>query len=101
MMNEIVNLVLFFLAGTGMGFIYFGGLWWTVRRLPGSRQPHLLAYASFLVRSGFCLAGLILVARGGRWEHVIVSLLGIIGTRWILVRRWSPGEGRERTLSEG
>lgn len=101
MMNEIVKVMIFFLAGAGIGIFYFGGLWWTLRKLSRSRRPHLLTLSSFLVRSGFCLAGLFWIAREGRWEYMVSSLLGIIGARWVLIRLLSPEREPKKSFSEG
>jgi len=100
-MNELVNLLFFFLAGVGMGLVYFGGLWWTVKRLARSPKPHLLTLGSFAVRSGFILAGLYWIAREGRWEAIVVSLLGVLGARLIFIRLLSPEKKQGRTFSEG
>lgn len=100
-MNEIMNLILFLIAGAGMGFFYFGGLWWTVNRLAHSRKPHLLVFTSFFIRSGVCLAGLFWVARDGQWKNIIASILGLLAVRWILIRQWKPKKEQKSTLLEG
>lgn len=92
MMADLGKWIFCLLVGGGLGFIYFGGLWWTVRKLPRSRRPHLLTLVSLFVRSGFVLAGLLLVARTGRWPSIVAALLGMIAVRWFLIRRWSPGK---------
>ena len=92
MMTDLAKWLSYLLVGGGLGFIYFGGLWWTVRKLPRSRRPHLLTLASLFVRSGFVLAGLLLVAKAERWPSVVAALLGMIAVRWVLIRRWSPGK---------
>ena len=82
-----------FLVGMGTGIVYFGGLWWTVRQLPHARQPALLTLGSFLVRTGIGLTAFYL-ASGGRWERILISLLGFIIMRVILVRRARPAPTR-------
>ena len=83
-----------FFAGLGAGLFYFGGLWWTVRRMPRVRQPALLTVGSFFVRTGLSLAAFYFVS-GGHWERILVSLLGFIIVRGFLVRRMrsSPAKG--------
>jgi F1F0 ATPase subunit 2 len=100
-MNEMVMIILYFLAGAAIGVVYFGGLWWTLRRLGRCRKPHWLALGSFGLRSGICLAGLFWIAREGRWEHVVSSLLGLLAARWVLVHLLRPARKPERSLSEG
>jgi F1F0 ATPase subunit 2 len=75
-----------FFGGMGAGVLYFGGLWWTVRRLPAARQPALLTFGSFLVRTGVSLVAFCF-ASGGHWQRILVSLLGFIIVRVFLVRR--------------
>jgi F1F0 ATPase subunit 2 len=90
---NVPHLVLAFLVGMGAGVIYFGGLWWTVRQLPFTRQPGLLTLGSFLVRTGISLTAFYL-ASGGRWERILISLLGFMIIRSFLVRRVRPASTR-------
>lgn len=53
-MITIVCLGLFF-AGLSLGSIYFGGLWFTLRRLRYWRQPVLGVWVSWVVRLGILL----------------------------------------------
>ena len=48
--NETLMLVLACAAGGGLGAVFFGGLWWTVRKGVSSKQPALWFFASLLVR---------------------------------------------------
>ena len=43
-------------VGMGLGIFYFGGLWLTVKKLPGSQCPILLALGSYMVRLAVVLA---------------------------------------------
>jgi F1F0 ATPase subunit 2 len=73
----------------GLGLFYFGGLWLTVRRLPGSRTPELLILGSFVGRLAVTLAGFYLVM-GGRWERLLACLAGFLITRTFLLYRLKP-----------
>jgi F1F0 ATPase subunit 2 len=86
---NVSHLVMAFLVGMGAGIVYFGGLWWTVRQLPFVRQPALLTLGSFFVRTGISLTAFYLVS-GGRWERILISLLGFIIVRGFLVHRVRP-----------
>ena len=55
-MNSQV-LIAGFLWGTLLGFFYFGGLWFTVQRVPGSRRPKRLLFVSFIVRVATVMTG--------------------------------------------
>jgi F1F0 ATPase subunit 2 len=83
--GNVLYLLVAFLVGMGAGIAYFGGLWWTVRQLPFVRQPALLTLGSFFVRTGIGLTAFYL-ASGGRWERILISLLGFIIMRSFLVR---------------
>jgi F1F0 ATPase subunit 2 len=85
-MISLPYLLLAFFVGMGAGLFYFGGLWWTVRRLPTARQPALLTFGSFLVRTGLSLVAFYF-ASGGHWQRILASLLGFIIVRVFLVRR--------------
>ena len=93
MTTNVLYLAMAFLVGMGTGIVYFGGLWWTVRQLPFVRQPGLLTMGSFLVRTGISLTAFYL-ASGGRWERILISLLGFMIMRGFLVRRVRPASTR-------
>jgi F1F0 ATPase subunit 2 len=85
-MISVPYLFVAFFVGMGAGVFYFGGLWWTVRRLPSARQPALLTFGSFLARTGLSLVAFYF-ASGGHWQRILASLLGFIIVRVFLVRR--------------
>ena len=89
MTTNALYLAMAFLVGMGTGIVYFGGLWWTVRQLPFVRQPALLTIGSFLVRTGISLTAFYLASEG-HWERILISLLGFIIVRGLLVRRVRP-----------
>ena len=79
-MNETLMLVLACAAGGGLGAVFFGGLWWTVRKGVSSKQPALWFFASLLVRMSIALAGFYFIGRG-HWERLVASLLGFVLAR--------------------
>jgi F1F0 ATPase subunit 2 len=82
-MTEAFGLVLALLGGVLLGAIFFGGLWWTVRKGVSSKQPALLFLGSLLLRTGIALAGFYFIGRGN-WERLLVSLLGFVVARIIV-----------------
>ena len=82
------------LAGLGLGGFFFGGLWWTVRRLPTARHPAALALGSFFVRTTITAGGLFLAA-DGRLGPLAAGLAALVLVRTVLVRRIRPN-GDER-----
>ena len=84
-MNETLTLVLALVAGLLLGAIFFGGLWWTVRRGVSSQRPALWFFGSLLLRMSIALAGFYVVGRA-HWERLSVCLLGFIIARLIVTR---------------
>jgi F1F0 ATPase subunit 2 len=85
----VSTLVLALAAGMVIGLFYFGGLLWTLERLPQSKNPSLLMLSSFLFRTGAATVCFYIIM-GNRWERVVVSLLGFVVVRMVLVRRLKP-----------
>jgi F1F0 ATPase subunit 2 len=95
-MREALELVLASIAGAALGAIFFGGLWWTVRRVVSSKQPALWFLGSLLLRTSIALAGFYFVS-GGRWDRLLVCLLGFVIAR-VLVTWLSPPPTDNRSL---
>jgi F1F0 ATPase subunit 2 len=79
-MNETLTLVPAWLAGAALGALFFGGLWWTVRRGVSSARPALWFAGSMLLRTGLTLAGFFFAARGD-WKRLVACLTGFVMTR--------------------
>ena len=84
-MNETLTLVLALVTGVLLGAMFFGGLWWTVRKGVSSKRPALWFFGSLLLRTSIALAGFYFVARG-HWERLLVCLLGFVIARLIVTR---------------
>lgn len=87
-MNEQLLTAVALFAGVLIGLLFFGGLWWTVRKSISSRNPGLLFAASFLLRT---LSGLLAFyfIGSGSWQRLLACLFGFILGR-ILVSGLSP-----------
>jgi F1F0 ATPase subunit 2 len=85
----IWQLVLALVAGAAAGLFYFGGLWWTVRRVPTSPRPHLLTLGSFAARTVVVVAMVVWLARQ-HWVLVVACLATFIAVRVLMVRRLRP-----------
>jgi F1F0 ATPase subunit 2 len=90
-MNEALRLVLAGIAGLALGVIFFGGLWWTLRKSLQSPRPALWLLGSLLVRMSLVLVGLYLVS-GGQWERLLACLAGVIGARFLVLRLTGPAD---------
>jgi F1F0 ATPase subunit 2 len=92
---KILELIICLLAGSGLGTLYFTGLWWTVRKLPSVQNPALLSLGSFLLRTVVAVMGFYFIM-GGQWQRLLMCLLGFMTARVLLVKRLKPGELRDR-----
>jgi F1F0 ATPase subunit 2 len=88
-MNECLTLTVALMAGLLLGAIFFGGLWWTVRKGVSSRCPALWFLGSLLARTGIILAGFYFVS-DGHWERLLACLLGFVAARFIVMRFTAP-----------
>ena len=88
-MNETLRLVLACGAGAVLGAMFFGGLWWTVRKGVSSRQPALWFVGSLLLRMSLALAGFYFVS-GGHGERLLLCLLGFVLARLVVTRLTGP-----------
>jgi len=84
-MTEAFGLVLALLGGVLLGAMFFGGLWWTVRKGVSAKQPAFLFLGSLLLRTSITLAGFYLIGRA-HWQRLLVCLLGFVMARLIVTR---------------
>lgn len=84
-MTETLFLLLALIGGLLLGVFFYGGLWWTVRKGLASSRPALWFPASFLLRTGIAMGGMS-VFFGGRWQRLLVCLLGFLAARLFAIR---------------
>jgi F1F0 ATPase subunit 2 len=84
-MSEWLILVLALAAGLVLGALFFGGLWWTVRKGVSYKRPALLFLGSLLLRTMVVVAGIYFVA-DGHWQRLLACLLGFVIARFIVTR---------------
>ena len=85
-MDELAYGLLAALGGGALGAVFFGGLWWTLRRSLTCGAPAPLLLASLLLRTGVTLPGLWLVG-GGQGPRLLAALAGFIVARQLFVAR--------------
>lgn len=87
-------------AGLGLGLVYFGGLWWTSRRIARAAWPQAFYFVSFALRMALLLGGIWLVT-GARAATTALCLVGVLVGRRLMVayvqRGAVSGEGGEGT----
>lgn len=84
-MNDALALVLAWIAGAALGAVFFGGLWWTVRKSLASAKPALWVFGSLLLRMGVTITGFYFVS-GGDWQRLLVCLVGFVMARQIVTQ---------------
>ena len=84
-MNDAFTLAFALVAGALLGAMFYGELWWTVRRAFLSKRVALWFLGSLLLRMGVALAGFYFVA-GGHWERLLLCLFGFVIARFAVIR---------------
>lgn len=82
---SIGEVILAAAIGVALGIGFFGGLLWTVRRLPDAQHPAALAFGSFLVRAAGVVAGVLWLA-DRHWVLALIALIGYVAVRVCMVR---------------
>lgn len=86
-MNLNINSLWYFFIGMGLGLLYFGGLWLTIKNMNHSRLPMILTLGSFILRTIFVLIILIYIARREEWGNILILLAGLVISRIYLSRK--------------
>jgi F1F0 ATPase subunit 2 len=82
--SEIQMIFLTACVGLMLGGIFFGGLWWTIRKGINAKRPVLWFSVSMIVRITIVLAGFHFVG-GGQWDRLLSCLLGFIAARSLAI----------------
>jgi F1F0 ATPase subunit 2 len=99
-MNEMLIFALPLLTGIGLGAIFFGGLWWTIREGMSSRQPALWFFGSLLLRMSIVLLGFLIIARE-HWQRLLICLLGFVIGRLVVTWLTRPTEQKVPVAARG
>ena len=86
-MNEPLTFALAGSIGLLLGAIFFGGLWWTIRKGMTSPRPALWFFSSLILRMAVVLVGFYWVGQNN-WRRLMACLIGFVVAR-ILVTRWT------------
>lgn len=82
-MNNMLNITGLLIVGFVLGVLFFGGLWFTVRKALASKIPALWFFFSFILRSAIILFGFYYISLGN-WQKILVCLLGFIVARYVV-----------------
>jgi F1F0 ATPase subunit 2 len=83
-MNDIVYMILAFFGGLLLGTLFFGGLWFTVRKLVVSKIPALWFLGSFILRVSITLIGFYYIFSGS-WQRLLICVAGFITARYSVI----------------
>jgi F1F0 ATPase subunit 2 len=98
-MHDVLSLTMATAVGALLGAIFFGGLWWTVRRGMSSEWPALWFFGSLMLRMSIVLLGFFVVGRED-WERWLFCLLGFVLARFAV--QWlAQSVAEERTRPPG
>jgi len=82
-MNNFLYMVIVFSTGVLLGTLFFGGLWFTIRKIVESKIPAVWLAISFVVRASITLTGLYFIA-GTNWRGLFSCLFGFVIARYIV-----------------
>jgi F1F0 ATPase subunit 2 len=74
-MSEALVAALSLVAGLGLGILFFGGLWWTIRKGVTCKQPALWFSGSLILRFTVVVGGFYLIGNS-HYERLLLSLIG-------------------------
>jgi F1F0 ATPase subunit 2 len=86
MLTEVLRLLLCVIGGLLLGQVFFGGLWWTVRKGLSARSSPLWFTGSALARTAAVLGGFYGLLQGD-WRNGFAGLTGFFAARLIVTRR--------------
>jgi F1F0 ATPase subunit 2 len=88
-MNEFLILAFVCMAGFMLGTVFFGGLWWTIRKGVLPQTSALLFPCSLLLRMSIALAGFYFIGHGD-WKRLLLCLFGFIMARFVVTLLTRP-----------
>lgn len=83
-MSEISYMVFAFLSGLLLGALFFGGLWFSVKKAVASNMPALWVLSSFILRVSGALLGFYFIGLGN-WKNLVICMMGFIIARFIVI----------------
>jgi len=84
-----INFIFALIAGIISGLFYFGFLWLTVKRIPRVQRPLVWSFLSFMSRIFIIIIVFYFVINLGDWRHLLVTLLGFILIKFIMIHQIS------------
>lgn len=85
------------ISGIVLGMIFFGGLWFTVKKTVRSNYAAIWILGSSLTRTIMVLTGFYFVGQGN-WQRLLLAVAGFIAARF-LVMWFTKRIDQKQTLS--
>jgi len=92
-------MIIALISGIILGMIFFGGLWYTVKKTVGSNYAALWILGSSLTRTVIVLTGFYFVAQGN-WQRLLLAVAGFIVARFVVMRFTSRLDQKQTMLTE-
>ena len=84
-MSNAIQILLAILFGGLSAIGYFGGLWWTIRRLPLTPSPAAFYSCSLMFRLAIVLTSFAIVIVNCDWPLLAACLIGFFSTRLVVI----------------
>lgn len=78
-------MIITFIVGLALGIIFFGGLWFTVKKALGTPYAPLWFFGSLMIRTAIILVGFYYVSSEGL-PQVASCLIGFVIARFLVFR---------------
>jgi F1F0 ATPase subunit 2 len=79
-MNMVFNSIITLGAGIALGMVFYGGLWFTTKKIMQTKMPALLLFGSFILRAAITMTGFYFVT-GANWKNMLICLFGFVAAR--------------------
>jgi F1F0 ATPase subunit 2 len=83
-MREILMMIMAFLTGIILGTLFFGGLWFTVKKAVLAKIPAIWFFVSLFLRLSITLIGFYYISRGS-WQRLLICVFGFAAARFIVI----------------
>jgi len=82
--DEALTLALALIIGLLLGGIFFGGLWWTVKKAVFAKHPAPWFLVSLLLRVSLVCTGIYFTS-AGQWQRLCACLFGLLMARFMVI----------------
>ena len=84
MVEFLIN-IMALMAGLVLGTLFFGGLWFTVKKAVTAKIPAIWFFVSLIFRLSITLIGFYYISQGS-WQRLLICMFGFVAARFIIMR---------------